>query len=312
MKKFTADKNSEGMRLDRFMSKSVPGARTGDIYKALRKKKVRVNGKHFDGAYRLSIGDEICIYMNDEFFDAEAPAFQWVNSPCEIDVAYEDSNIVIAYKPAGLPSQEIEGVRDSLESRIRSYLFRKGEINMSERPLFVPSLCHRIDRNTAGLLIAAKNHTAQTIVNQMIKERKIRKLYLCRTERAPKPSAGEICGWLVRSDRDKKMIFYDEKPKNAAAQYCKTAYRTVNKAAPCIVEAELFTGRKHQIRVSFAHIGCPLCGDVKYGAGDTRGGKYQALEAYKIVFDFDDKGGPLDYLAHRTVERQSTALRDER
>lgn len=311
MKKFTADKNSEGMRLDRFMSKSAPGARTGDIYKALRKKKVRVNGKHFDGAYRLSIGDEICIYMNDEFFEAEAPTFSWTAASDEIEAVYEDDNIIIAYKPSGMPSQDGDGSGDSLESRIRSYLLQRGEINMSDRPLFIPSLCHRIDRNTAGLLIAAKNHTAQTIVNQMIKERKIRKFYLCRTERAPKPSAGEICGWLVRSDRDRKMIFYDEKPKNVSAQYCKTVYRTVSQNAPCTVEAELFTGRKHQIRASFAHIGCPLCGDVKYGASGNRGGKYQALEAYKIVFDFDDKGGPLDYLAHRTVERHSAAVRDE-
>ena len=99
MKKFTVDKNSEGMRLDRFMSKSVPRARTGDIYKALRKKKVRVNGKHFDGAYRLSIGDEICIYMNDEFFEAEAPTFSWTAASDEIEAVYEDDNIIIAYKP---------------------------------------------------------------------------------------------------------------------------------------------------------------------------------------------------------------------
>lgn len=311
MKKFTADNNSEGMRLDRFMSKSMPRARTGDIYKALRKKKVRVNGKHFDGAYRLSMGDEICIYMNDEFFETEAPAFPWEKTSDEIEAVYEDNNIIIAYKPAGMPSQDGDGAGDSLESRVRSYLLHRGEINMSDRPLFIPSLCHRIDRNTAGLLIAAKNHTAQIIVNQMIKERKIRKFYLCRTERAPKSSSGEICGWIVRCESSRKMIFYDEKPQDVSAQYCRTAYRIVSKNAPCTIEAELFTGRKHQIRASLAHIGCPLCGDVKYGAGDNRGGKYQALEAYKIVFDFDDNGGPLDYLAHRTVERRGVAVCDE-
>lgn len=307
MKKFTADKNCAGMRLDRFMSKAMPGARSGEIYKALRKKKVRVNGKHLDGAYRLNIGDEICIYMNDEFFAADTPSFSWMSASDEIEAVYEDENIIIAYKPSGMPSQDIDGVCDSLESRIRSYLLRKGEINLNEKPLFVPSLCHRIDRNTAGLLIAAKNHTAHTAVNQMIKERKIRKFYLCETERAPKPSSGEICGWLVRSERSRKMIFRDEKPSDASALYCKTAYRTLSKSAPYIVEAELFTGRKHQIRASFAHIGCPLCGDVKYGAGSSRGGRYQALEAYKIVFDFENDGGVLGYLARRTVERHHSA-----
>ena len=303
MKEFIIDKNSDGQRLDRFMAKVMPSLGTGGIYKALRKKKVRVCGKHRDGAYRLTAGDSVCIYMNDEFFVQEEPDFPWVLASDKIDVVYEDENIIIADKPGGMPSQDNDSSIDSLETRIRAYLYKKGEIDLSASPLFVPSLCHRLDRNTDGLVIAAKNAAAQRIINEKIKNREIRKLYLCKTEHTPNPPSGEIKGYLFKDGKTRKMIF-SEKEKSGAV-YCETIYKTLQKGEPALVEAELKTGRTHQIRAAFSHIGCPLCGDVKYGAAKEKGGTYQCLSAYKLIFCFNTSAGELEYLNGKTIEKHN-------
>lgn len=298
MKEFIIDKTKSGTRLDRFLSMVMPNIGQGGIYKALRKKKVRINGKHEDGAFRLSAGDTVCIYMNDEFFAPADSDYSWKSASSVISVVYEDENILIADKPSGMPSQDGDGGCDSLESRIRSYLFRKGEVDLNAVPLFIPSLCHRLDRNTSGLVIAAKNAAALRIMNQKIKNREIKKLYICTTERTPVPQSGKVSGWLVRDGKARKMLFYDTKP-NGDAMRCETLYRTLRPGSPCVVEAELLTGRTHQIRAAMAHLNCPLVGDVKYGAVPNGKKTYQSLIAYKIIFNFKAPSGELDYLNHK-------------
>lgn len=297
MKEFTIDKNCDGMRLDKFMSKVMPSVGQGGIYKALRKKKVRVNGKHTDASHRLSLGDKVCMYINDEFFvsSSDASEFLWAKAPSQISIVYEDDNILIADKPSGMPSQDIDGEKDSLESRIRSYLLRKGEITTASAKLFLPSLCHRLDRNTAGLVIAAKNGTALRSVNEKIKNREIKKFYLCQCEVTPSPKKGKVSGWLLRDEKSRKTRFYGSNPgKNA--QFSETLYRTVTSGAPATVEVELLTGRTHQIRSVMAHIGAPLSGDVKYGAHTNDKRSFQALCAYKLKFDFTTFDENIDYL----------------
>lgn len=303
MKEYIIDKNSDGIRLDKFMCSVMPNIKFGEVCKALRKKKVRVNGKHKDGSYRVSNGEHIQIYMNDEFFEASVPVcdFPWKGCSTDIDIEYEDDNILVASKPSGLPSQA-DGGTDSLENRIRSMLLKKGEIDTSAASIFIPSLCHRIDRNTSGLVIAAKNASALRTVNRLIKEKKLRKFYLCQTEKPPVPPSGEICGWLIKDETQRKMKFFDKKPSDPGAADCRTLYRVVSAGSPCVVEAELLTGRTHQIRASFSHIGCPLCGDVKYGAAKTADNSYQRLISYKLIFDFEPYGSTLDYLSHKTIE----------
>lgn len=295
MKEFMIDKTISGIRLDRFLSKVMSNIGQGGIYKALRKKKVRVNGRHKDGACRLAAGDTVCIYMNDEFFAPADSDYSWKNASSDISVVYEDENILIANKPSGMPSQDGDGGCDSLESRIRSYLFRKGEVDLNAVPLFIPSLCHRLDRNTSGLVIAAKNAAALRIMNQKIKSREIKKIYICTAERTPFPQSGKVSGWLVRDGKARKMLFYDTKPTGDAMR-CETLYRTLRPGSPSIVEAELLTGRTHQIRAAMAHLNCPLVGDVKYGAVPNGRKTYQSLIAYKIIFNFKTPSGELDYL----------------
>lgn len=306
MKEFVSDKNTDGVRLDKFMCTVMPAVKFGEICKALRKKKVRINGKHQNGTYRLVKGDVIQIYMNDELFggssDTDDIKFSFMECSKSISVLYEDENIIITDKPTGLPSQESDGGMDSLENRVRHYLYKKGEIDINAAVPFIPSLCHRIDRNTSGLVIAAKNAAALRAINSLIKEKKIRKFYLCRTDNLPPASQGEISGWLAKDGKSRKMRFYDARPTNIQAHYCQTFYRVISSNRPYLIEAELLTGRTHQIRASFAHIGCPLCGDVKYGAQKNNQNTYQELNAYKLIFDFKPSGGITDYLSGRVFE----------
>lgn len=300
MREFIINDGTANRRLDKFMSDAMPNVKQGEIYKALRKKKVRVNGKHKDGSYRTVSGDIIHMYISDEFFDNTQPDYEWIGLDGEISIVYEDENIIITNKPSGMPSQDTNEIHDSLESRIRSYLYRKGEVNLNDSPVFIPSLCHRIDRNTSGLVIAAKNPASLKTINEKIKSREIRKFYLCETEKTPTPPSGIIKGYLKKSEASQKMMFSNSNVPNSV--YCETLYHTLKQGSPALVEAELLTGRTHQIRASFSHIGCPLCGDVKYGAKakNTRG--YQHLKSYKIIFDFATDGGILDYLSGKTIE----------
>ena len=289
MKEFIIDKNNDGVRLNKFMQKVMPSVKMGEIYKALRKKKVRVNGKHKDAELRLLENDVVSIYMNDEFFESDAPDFPWLTAKTDIDIVYEDKNIIILNKPSGLVSQD-EG--DSLESRMRAYLYKNGEIDLDAVPLFIPSLCHRIDRNTSGLVIGAKNALYLREINERIKKREIRKFYLLKTERTPNPPSGIIEGYLKKDEKNRKMVFADD------GTYCKTAYKTLKSGEPALVEAELFTGRTHQIRAGFSRLNAPLVGDVKYGAKKTADKDYQQLISYKIIFDFDDGS----YLSKKEIQ----------
>ncbi len=296
MKEFLISKNDAEVRLDKFMMRVMPASKPGDIYKALRKKKVRVNGKHKNGEYRLKTDDTVAMYISDEFFESEKKSFSWLDIKAEVNVVYEDENILIADKPSGLMSQE-EG--DSLESRVRSYLYKKGEVDLDAVPLFIPSLCHRIDRNTRGLLIAAKNSSALRILNEKIKNREIRKFYLCETEKAPSQKKGIIEGFLLKDERTRKMSFYKNEVKGSS--YCKSEYKTLKTGETNLLEVELLTGKTHQIRASLLYMGCPLLGDVKYGAEKNGERDFQHLTAYKIFFDFKTDAGILEYLKGKEI-----------
>ncbi len=296
MKEFLISKNDADVRLDKFMMKVMPTSKSGDIYKALRKKKVRVNGKHKNGDYRLNAGDTVCMYINDEFFGSEKKFYPWMSASGDISVVYEDENILVADKPSGLMSQD-DG--DSLESRVRSYLYKKGEVDLDAVPLFIPSLCHRIDRNTSGLLIAAKNSSALRILNEKIKNREIRKFYLCETEKAPNPKKGTIEGFLLKDERTRKMSFHKNEVKGSS--YCKSEYKTLKTGDTNLLEVEILTGKTHQIRASLSYIGCPLLGDVKYGASKNGEKDFQHLTAYKVLFDFKTDAGILEYLKGKEI-----------
>lgn len=304
MRKLTVSQNDADQRLDRYLRKAFPRVPSATIQKWLREKRVRINGVRASGDARLSAGDELWLYIRDEFFDdepREEDAFLSIENP-SLDVVYEDAHIIICLKPSGLLSHPDEREKvNTLLTRIQAYLYRKGEYDPSADATFAPSLCHRIDRNTRGLVIAAKDAEALRFFEEQIREHRIEKTYRALVHGTPRPADGALESYILR-DREKKTVRVFDSPRPGAL-YAKTFYHTVERRGDrTLVECRLVTGRTHQIRAQFASIGCPLVGDGKYGTlakGEKAG---QMLCAYKLRFAFEPNGGSFDYLAGRVFE----------
>ncbi len=295
MKKIVAGPNDAGQRLDKFLAKLLKTASMGMIYKWLRKKRVKVNGKKQDISYMICQGDVLELYINDEFFDEVKPVAAYLEKDFQLKTVYEDENILIADKPSGISCHGEEGC---LLDNIQAYLFKKGEYDPEKERTFAPALCNRIDKNTSGLVIAAKNAMALRIINEKIKLREINKFYILKVENPEKlEQSGRIVGYTLKNEKERKIYFYDN--EFPGSKYCETLYRRLDDCG--LVEAQLMTGRTHQIRAGFAHIGCPLEGDVKYGAQKNGRKDFQQLRAKKIEFDFKTPAGELEYLNGKVV-----------
>ncbi len=298
MRKFIISQSDNGIRLDRFLFKTMPAAPAGVVFKALRKKRVKVGGRRVtDGAARLKAGDELELYINDEFFESEnAREPDWMRSEIIPEIIYEDENLAVMLKPSGLPSQDQPDLPAcSLESGFRKLLCGRGVIDPGAA--YIPSLCHRIDRNTSGLVIGAKNLETHRIITEKIAKKEIRKFYICLAEGRIEPRRGEISGYIEKTGHDRVRFNKEKRGKLAALKYNVTKYANGSSE----VEIELLTGRTHQIRAMLGALGHPIAGDVKYGAQTRRDG-YQELTANKIVFDFKTNAGILDYLNGKTIE----------
>ena len=300
MKEFTIGKNDAGQRLDRWLCKAVPLLPAPLAQKYIRLKRVKVNGKGSKRDVRLAAGDILQLYINDEFFDRprEDNAFLAVFKP-QLNIVYEDENLLLCDKRPGLlchPDQH-EYVA-TLITHIQAYLYQKKEWDPRAEHSFTPALCNRIDRNTGGIVIAAKNAEALRILNQKIKDRELEKYYLAAIHGRMSPPQGTLSGYLLKDAQKKEVTVYDRPVPGAKTAV--TRYRTLaEKGGLSLVECELITGRTHQIRAQFAHAGHPLLGDGKYGRQrDDRlyDRKYQALYSYKLVFRFTTDGGLLSYL----------------
>ncbi len=291
MKEFTVGANDAGQRLDKFLGKLLRDVPMGMIYKWIRKKRVKVNGKKQEISYMLCVGDRLELYINDEFFCGESAP---VKKSLPINVVYEDENILIADKPSGI---SVHGEDGCLLERLHWYLFDKGEFNPSAENTFAPAFCNRIDKNTSGLVIAAKNAAALRIMNQKLKERQVDKYYIMAVEGKLNPSEGVIKGYTLKDEKTRKVTF--SKEKMTGGKEAETYYRTLPDG---LVEAKLITGRTHQIRASFAYLGHPLQGDVKYGAKKNGRADFQMLRAYKIEFNFTTPAGELDYLSGKVIK----------
>ena len=306
MRSITVKKNDAGQRLDKFLTKSVKGLPMSLMYKFIRTKKIKVGGKRTDGKYMLSEGDVIDLYIKDEFFDSpENDKGALTHIEPKIDVVYEDENIILVNKRPGIVVHEDKDARDNtLIMHIQAYLYKKGEYDPTSEQSFAPALCKRIDRNTGGIVVAAKNAAALREMNEKIKNNEISKFYLCAVKGIMPKKSDTLTGYLIKDSATNTVTVYDRKVKDA--KNIITKYRVLaEKNGNSLLEVELVTGRTHQIRAHMAHIGHPLLGDGKYGVnrGEKRDGyKYQALYAYRIRFDFADDSGTLGYLRGKTAE----------
>ena len=299
MRELVIGKNDAGQRLDRFLRKAVPGLPAGRMYKYIRQKDIKLNGRRCEISDRLCEGDVLRLYIPDEFFASPDSAPTENNVSSEINVVYEDENILIVQKPAGLVVHEDDsGETDTLIARATAYLAEKGEYDPKSELSFAPALAHRLDRNTEGLVICAKNAESLRELNRLIRDREIKKSYLCLTVGTPRERAGEIKTYLFKDEKDNTVYVRPE--KTPGAKTAVTRYRVVkNLGELCLCEVELVTGRTHQIRAHMAYIGCPLLGDGKYGRNEPNRrykAKRQALCANRLKFEIKDETSPLYYL----------------
>ena len=300
MKEFTIGKNDAGQRLDRWLAKTVPLLPAPLAQKYIRLKRVKRNGKGSKRDVRLEVGDVLQLYINDEFFQTpnRENAFLSVFKP-QLDIVYEDEHILLLNKRPGMVVHPDDQERvNTLLTHIQAYLYQKKEWSPYWENSFAPALCNRIDRNTGGIVIAAKTAEALRIMNQKIKDRELTKLYLCVIRGEMRPRKGELKGFILKDENKAQVKVYDHPVPGGKTAL--TLYNTLaTEGGLSLVECDLITGRTHQIRAQFAAAGHPLLGDGKSGRErDNRpfGRSYQALYSYKLRFEFTTDGGCLSHL----------------
>lgn len=301
MKEFLINTNDAGQRVDKFLSKAVPKLPKNLMYKYIRLKRIKLNGKRCEISTRLNEGDMMQLYINDEFFEQESEKPDFMLCTGKIDIVYEDENIILVNKPVGLVVHEDErGSHDTLIGRITYYLYEKGEYQPDKERSFTPALCNRIDRNTSGIVIAAKNAEALRILNQKIKDRELHKKYLCVTVGIPDKKQAELKAYMIKNESTNTVSVYDRQSDKTKTMI--TRYKVIKENQSlglALLRVDLITGRTHQIRAHLAHEGYPLLGDGKYGINAVNKKfhvKTQALCSYYLKFEFTSDAGCLSYL----------------
>lgn len=299
-----ANNNDAGQRLDKFLSKRYKSMPSALLYKYIRTKRIKVNGKRAKENQILCAGDEILLYIPDEFTGGSRRDEAFMRLQPRIKVAYEDDNVIVVDKKAGMLVHSDEGCEgDTLIDHIKAYLYEKKEYRPEDENSFAPALCNRIDRNTSGLVIAAKNAEALRDMNDTIRERGVKKLYLAACHGFFEKKQGKMTAFLEKNAAENKVRVREKAGRNTRT--AELIYRVVseNRAKGLsLLEIELLTGRTHQIRAQMADSGHPLLGDGKYAVNkdDRRMGySFQALCSYSLTFDAPRAS--LEYLSGKTV-----------
>ena len=319
MRSFTINKNDAGQRFDKFISKVTLGMPKSLMYKFIRTKRIKLNGKKAHENYIVALGDVVEMYISDEFFEVTAEKSDYSKVKIVPRIVYEDENILLCDKQSGVlvhlgdegdKNRAAGSERETLIYQLTAYLANKGEYDPSAENSFAPALCNRIDRNTGGIVILAKNAETLRVINEAIRENRVTKRYLCALHGfIPIGKSETLRAYHMKDYKTNTVRIYDRSV--AGSKDIITKYRSLSysrKHDLTLVEITLITGRTHQIRAHMAHVGHALLGEGKYAhnAEDKKLG-FSSQALYSSSVEFDIREGALQYLSGRkfTVNRES-------
>lgn len=304
MKELKIRENEAGQRFDKYLAKLLNEAPKSFFYKMLRKKNITLNGKKAQGNEMLCTGDVVKLFLSDETFEKFSSVKQTSQARAQLQVIYEDSDVLFINKPAGMLSQPSGDGTPSLVEYLTGYLLDTGALTEADLTTFHPGVCNRLDRNTSGLVAAGKSLTGLQDLSALFHNRNMDKFYLCLVAGVIK-NEKYIKGYLHKNEKCNKVIISADKREDSLP--IETRYRPVDDNGKyTLLEVELITGRTHQIRAHLASQGHPVAGDQKYGDKKTNQYfrdkyqlKYQLLHSRRIVFS--EECGRLEALKGRTI-----------
>lgn len=289
MKEFQIRDNEAGQRFDKYLSKLLRNAPKSFFYKMLRKKNITLNGKKATGNEKLEAGDQVKLFLSDETFDKFRQQDKAARAVTTLDVLYEDADVLLINKPAGMLSQPDDTKEPSMVEYVIGYLLEKGELTEEDLRTFRPSVCNRLDKNTSGIIAAGKSLAGLQELSELFHDRTVHKEYLCIVKGVLREKK-HIKGYLYKDTKQNKVAIYKQKQKEA--QPIETVYEPLeDNGEVTLLKVGLITGRTHQIRAHLASEGHPLAGDTKYGQDafnrryrEKYQLKHQLLHAFRLSF----------------------------